>query len=71
MAKHEHEEFRSEHPATEERTLFKTGAKVDEDGAYVCINCVNVEKPPMVNLHKGDMVPVCGSCGPLSRWSKI
>jgi hypothetical protein len=68
---HEGEEFRAEHPATEERVLYKTGEKVKEDGAYVCINCVTPDKPPMVNLHKGDMIPVCGACGPLSRWSHI
>jgi hypothetical protein len=68
---HHHEEFRAEHPATEERTMLKTGERVKEDGAYVCVNCVSVEKAPMVNLNKGDMIPVCASCGPLSRWRHI
>jgi hypothetical protein len=66
-----HDEFSAEHPATEAPAMYKTGEKVKEDGAYICVNCVRPDRPPMVNLHKGDMVPVCADCGPLSRWSHI
>lgn len=68
---HHHEEFHAEHPATEARTLLKTGEKVKDEGAYVCVNCVEANRPPMVNLSKGQMIPVCATCGPLSRWSHI
>lgn len=72
MTHHKHgDEFESESPAVETPRRFKTGEKVDADGAYVCINCTEARKPPMVNLNKGAMIPVCGSCGPLSRWQKI
>ena len=66
-----HEEFRAEHPATEQRPMYKTGDRVKEEGAYICVNCVSEDRPPMVNLNKGDMVPVCATCGPLTRWSHI
>jgi hypothetical protein len=68
---HKHGEFAGESPAVETPTRFKTGEKVNEDGAYVCINCTEARKPPMVNMTKGQMIPVCASCGPLSRWQKI
>lgn len=68
---HRHHEFESEHPSLAERTLYKTGEHVKEDGAYQCVNCTKEPAPPMINLHKGDMIPVCVTCGPLSRWSHI
>ncbi|HEY9721622.1 MAG TPA: YjzC family protein [Oscillatoriaceae cyanobacterium] len=66
------EEFTGELPATEEQTQFKTGEHVPDDGAYACVNCGKPWKEaPMVNLKKGDMIPVCSDCGPLSRWVKV
>jgi hypothetical protein len=66
--KHDHE-FKSEEAATAPK-VFKTGERVDDEGAFACINC-GTNPPPMVNLLKDQMIPVCGTCGPESRWSKI
>ena len=67
MDKHE---FKAEEPATSTPQTFKTGERVGDEGAYACINC-GTNPPPMVNLVKDSMIPVCGVCGPESRWSKI
>lgn len=61
-------EFKAEEPMTAK--AYKTGERVDQEGAYACLNC-GTNPPPMVNLTKGTMIPVCGSCGPESRWTKI
>ena len=71
MAKKDDHEFHGEHPHTHERVLLKTGEHVKEDGAYFCLNCVEEKKPPMVNLKKGDMIPVCHTCTPNARWTKV
>lgn len=62
-------EFTGEEPATATRT-YRTGERIQDEGAYACINC-GVNPPPMVNLLKDQMIPVCGTCGPESKWSKI
>ena len=67
---HQHE-FRGETPATTDQKILKTGERVDEDGAYACATCGEWRKAPMVNLTKGQMIPVCSKCGPDSRWVKV
>ena len=67
----EQHEFTAEEPMTAAppRT-YKTGERVEEEGAYACLNC-GTNPPPMVNLTKGAMIPVAGTAGPEARWSKI
>lgn len=63
------DEFKAEMPVTQIRH-YKTGERVTEEGAFYCENC-GKNPPPMVNLEKHQMLPVCPSCGPMSRWRKV
>jgi hypothetical protein len=65
------DEFRAEMPAAAPPELLKTGERIEDEGAYYCINCRGEDPPPMVNLEKGQMIPVCASCGPASRWRRL